>query len=240
MAKSSHLRIVLIVIVLAGAGLLSAVRAQQRSTKAAAPLRVALVDLQWILENYKKLADLRTELKESGEAAQSKAEGLMGQLKSIQEELQGGDLEEGGPEWVDHEKKAIALTTRLQSLEQQTKRNLSRQQAQALKSAYHEVQDALARFSEYNGFTLVLQINNAITEGTEPSQVQRKLGQGVVYRRDGEDISQPVLKWLNDQYAREPQPAAAATKTSNKKTEGPKERATEGQPSRKPAAAKSR
>lgn len=196
-------RIAVAIVLAGGACLLSAALGQQRAgarPHSQPPLRVALVDLKQIFEGYKKTGEYKVEIEGAGEAAQTKARAMMEKLKAIQEQLQKGEIEQGGPEWIACEEKAIGLTNKLKLLETQTKKEITRKQADAALATYRDIEDALARFAEYNGYTLVLQISHELLDGSDPGLISRQIGQNVIYRRDAEDITAPVLSWLNRHY----------------------------------------
>lgn len=193
------------------AGLLSAVwfltalaghgtAAAARGSSTIAPARIALVDMGHIFKNYKKLADLRVELKEAAEAAEAKAKDIVSQARTIDEQMKSGEFEDGSQEFLDSEKKLIQLSSRFETFKALSTRNLKKKDAEALVTCYQDVQKALGVFAEQNGYTLMLQVNRDLMATEDTNRVTQKLGQAVFHVHAGEDITEAVLAYLTQQY----------------------------------------
>jgi Skp family chaperone for outer membrane proteins len=199
--------------------------AAARGSSSIAPARIALVDMGYIFQNYKKLADLRVELKEAADAAEAKAKDIVSQARTIDEQMKSGEFEDGSQEFLDSEKKLIQLSSRFETFKALATRNLKKKDAEALVTCYQDVQKALAVFAEQNGYTLMLQVNRDLMATEDTNRVTRKLGQTVFHVHAGEDITEAVLAYLTQQYGsnvvekKEARPAAeptAPTKTVRK------------------------
>lgn len=200
--KATPLQIA-VAMALAGSACLLPIAFGQQGGKAAPqqrPLSVAVVDLKQVFEGYHKSKELEQEVHETGEAAQAKGRELVEKVKAIQEQMKSGQIPEGSPQWRAQERKAIQLSAEIKTLEEQTKRDLARQQAAAAFAAWEDVHDALKRFAEHNGYTLILRINADLQAGADATQIERQLTQPIVYRGPTDDITGPVLAWLNKQY----------------------------------------
>lgn len=202
------------------------------ASRAAQPYatHIAVVDLSHIFQHYDRLEELRQEVRESMEAAQSKAKDYVAKARTLDEQLKNGEFEEGSPEQIEFEKKMIQLNSRYEAYKALTTKNLKKQEAECLRTAYVDVQQALDQFSEQNGYTLVLQINRDAMTSDDPGKTGQKLGLPVFRNQGADDITDAVLAFLNSRHE-----AAAPRKSAHPATKAAPPAARKPAPRRKPA-----
>lgn len=165
-----------------------------------AATHIAVVDLNHIFQHYDRLEELRQEVRESLEAAQTKAKDYVAKARTLDEQLKSSEFEEGSPEQLEHEKKLIQLNSRYEAYKALTTKNLKKQEAECMRTAYIDVQHALDQFAGQNGYTLVLQINRDAMTSDDPSRTAQKLGLHVFRNQGADDITDAVLAFLNAQH----------------------------------------
>jgi Skp family chaperone for outer membrane proteins len=184
-----------------------------RTARQAVPMRVAVIDLGVILRQYKKSEDLREDVKATADAGSAKIRQLAGQGQELAKPLQEKSLEEDSPEYLERERKLLKLETYLKSLKATTERELKKQGAQASLEVYEDLQEALHLYCEQNGYTLVLNFDREAASAPE-SQLQRSLGQAILFHQTRDDITDAILGYLNHKYE-------AASRGSNRPAAAP-------------------
>jgi outer membrane protein len=88
-----------------------------------------------------------------------------------------------------------------------------RQESQIYKTVYLEVADATRLYAKHFHLTLVLRFNRkSINEADGPKGILGSMNKQVIYSRPEDDITDSVVKYLNDLYAQ-----AQGTPTSAKR-----------------------
>lgn len=197
MKKSS-----LVAVALATVGLFAAtqpVMSQEAAAPAAQSHQIGLIDMAHIFKNYEKFKDQTAGLQKLAEEAEAKAQAMMEEGKKGQEQLQ--TLVAGSPEYTQLEAKLIKLKTELETFRQVEQQKIVRQQADVYKTIYLEVQDVVNRYASYYKYTLVIRFNRAeVAEAGNPQAIIQNMNRQVVYYQTQDDITDPILKHLNDQY----------------------------------------
>ena len=162
------------------------------------PHRVGLIDLSYVFQNYDKVKQINDEMQESAQAKQAELSELVKRIKAEQAEIK--EFAEGSEEYQKRDKKITQMAAQFESAKMVAQREGKVEQAKALHTVYLEAQDAIERFCDHFKFTVVLQINRG--QANDPSKVMQMLNAPVVWHRKQDDLSEGVVKFLNDKYAK--------------------------------------
>lgn len=191
----------LLAVALAMVGLFTATRPgiSQDAAATPAPHQIGLIDMAHIFKNYEKFKDQTASLQKLAEEAEAKAQAMMEKGRKGQEQLQ--TLTPGTPEYTQIESELIKLKTELETFRQVEQQKIVRQQAEVYKTIYLEVQDVVNRYAQYYKYTLVIRFNRGdVAEAGNPNAIIQNMNRQVVYYQPQDDITDPILKHLNDQY----------------------------------------
>lgn len=191
----------LLAVALAMVGLFTATRPgiSQDAAATPAPHQIGLIDMAHIFKNYEKFKDQTASLQKLAEEAEAKAQAMMEKGRKGQEQLQA--LTPGTPEYTQIESELIKLKTELETFRQVEQQKIVRQQAEVYKTIYLEVQDVVNRYAQYYKYTLVIRFNRGdVAEAGNPNAIIQNMNRQVVYYQPQDDITDPILKHLNDQY----------------------------------------
>lgn len=193
----------LLAVALATVGLFMATRPvisqDAAATTAPAPHQIGLIDMAHIFKNYEKFKDQTAGLQKLAEEAEAKAQAMMEKGRKGQEQLQ--TLSPGTPEYTQIEAELIKLKTELETFRQVEQQKIVRQQADVYKTIYLEVQEVVNRYASYYKYTLVIRFNRAdVAEAGNPNAIIQNMNRQVVYYQPQDDITEPILKHLNNEY----------------------------------------
>ncbi len=190
-----------LVVALAAVGLFvtqATVRAEGPAA-GAAPHQIGLIDMAHIFQNYDKFKDQTASLKKAAEEAEAKAQAMMEKGKQGQTALQ--NLQPGSADYNKIESELIKLKTELETFRQVEQQKIVRQQAEVYKTIYLEVQDVVNRYAGYYKYTLVIRFNRGeVADAGNPQAILQNMNRQVVYYQPQDDITDPILNHLNEQY----------------------------------------
>lgn len=178
--------------------------------------QVGLIDMAFVFKNYDKFKTMTKALQEEAQGAQKKADAMIEEMKSLQAKLQGGELAEGSPDYVRIESQLLKMQTDLETYRKVSQRDFLRKEADIYKTIYLEVQTAVNDYADYYKYTLILRFNRQeVSEADNPQQILNSLGRQVVFYRKQDDLTTPILNYLNDEFKKNggTAPAAAAPPT---------------------------
>ncbi|WP_175517437.1 OmpH family outer membrane protein [Planctomicrobium piriforme] len=200
----------------------------------AATHQVGLIDMAHVFKNYQKFSALTESLQSEIEQTDSEAKALVQKFQQLQGQLSSGSLQEGSPEFTRIESDMLKAQTDLESFKRVAQRDFLRKEAEIYKTVYLEVEDAVQRYASYYKYTLVLRFSrDNVNEATDPKEIINGMNRQVVHFRSEDDITDPILDYLNSAWQKQNGglPAAgAATKT-------PAESATRPETKRLPTGA---
>ena len=211
----------------AGAYFLDTVSGQDKTPRKEAaaeeiPHRIALIDVEYVFKNYDKLKyleeELKAELKEEEEKFKEKAK------KGQQMVAELKDYKPDTPEYDARRQKIEKLDTDMKFDQKQVQGKLQREKAKITLTVYHEVHDAVEKFCRHFNYTLAIGFTRTEANSSDPQRMMQIVNQPVVYYRKSEagkckdDLSEPVVKWLNEKYAKDSGGETAATPSPKKDT----------------------
>lgn len=172
--------------------------------------RIGLIDMAYVFKNYDKFTALTESLQNEIEDSDAQAQQLISQIKQSETKLASGELQEGSPDFLNIESAILDRQTRLQTLRRQAQREFLKQEADLYKTVYLEVEDAVQRYARYYNYTLVLRFNRERVDAAEnPRDVINGMNRQVIYHRSRDDLTDPILNYLNDRW-RQQQAAAGS------------------------------
>ena len=168
---------------------------------------VAVIDLEEVFNTAKAFAARKENIQKQGQDAQTEMKKMEAQEKELR-----GKLSLLTPANPDH---GVTLETlellkaRQKIYLDRTRATLERAQVDLLASATAEVRAALRRYSEENGWKMVLLSNSQELGRGNLQETQIQLGmQGLLYVDPAHDITISFIAWLNARDAAASAPAA--------------------------------
>ena len=191
--------------------------AQEKAAPAAAAAthQVGLIDMAHVFKNYDKFKGMTEEMQEAAKQAQADATAMVEQMKTIQTTMQG--LTEGSPDYIKNETAILTLQTKLESFRKVQQREFLRKEAEIYKTVYMEVQEAVQKYAKYYKYTLVLRFNRQSVDAAEnPQEIITSMNRQVVHYREQDDLTDPILNFLNDEYKKSTGGAAAPAREAGR------------------------
>lgn len=165
------------------------------------PHQIGLIDMAHIFKNYDKFKKQTESLQQAAEEAEGKAQTILERMKKLQQQAQ--TLTPGSPEYNQLEGEMIQEQAKLQALKQSEQREIVRKQAEVYKQIYLEVQDAVTQYAKHYEYTLVIRFNRQdVAEASDPDNIIQSMNRQVVYYQSQDDVTEPILNYLNDRYKR--------------------------------------
>ncbi|MBS0266056.1 MAG: OmpH family outer membrane protein [Planctomycetes bacterium] len=163
-------------------------------------LKIAVVDMMQILENYKKTEAIREDVKAAIENRNHKLQEMSTKGQDLMKELQTGELDPASKEYKDREAKLFQLDSYAKVYRSSAEKEIQRQNMKIMVELNNDIQDVVKLFCEKNGFTIVMRVDNGARSVTDPAAAGRVVNQDVLYHKASEDITAPVLAYLNKRY----------------------------------------
>ena len=191
----------------------------QDANSASAPHKIALIDISKVLKNYKKVDALRAEIKAEIAKSEPHRTSIGKKLETLKKRLVSGSIEPGSAKAAELEQQADSLKAELVVFNKNERKRILRREAQLLKTIHGEIKGVVKRAADAWGYTLVLRFNSTSTEATTPNSVVGELQRQVVYHRAEDDITKPVIEFLNKQFLKQsPAPRTGAQPAGATKT----------------------
>lgn len=167
--------------------------------------RTGLIDMAHVFENYKKFEGMRDGLKSEMDQTDAEARQMVDRLKKMQEEIQKFDA--GSAQYEQAEKAILDAKGKLDSFVASAKRRFGRREAEMLKIVYNDVTAAVKLYAEYAKFDHVMRFNRKGMEDADNPQVAiQTMNKTFIFWKTENDITDKVLGYLNQEYAKNPNP----------------------------------
>lgn len=192
------------------------------AAREAPPLKIAVIDVGAILAEYKKYEDVKEELVTAEKSAFEKSEQLAQQGKELEKKL--AKLDRGTPEYLELEQKVQKAAGDYQFFGAVQRKDLKQRKVEAHAKVFNDIAQAVKKFAEKNNYTLVLQINREALAAKSYRYAEAALAQEVLHHSPNDDITDPILAYLNQQYDQASPTATEAPAASNRKSPAPSNR----------------
>ncbi|QDT56751.1 Outer membrane protein (OmpH-like) [Caulifigura coniformis] len=175
--------------------------------------QVGLIDMAHVFKNYEKFKTSTAALQEQIKAADEQAKKQIDAMKAIQERMT--QLQQGSPDYSKMEAELIAATTKLETFKKTSQLTFLRAEADIYKTVYLEVQNAVQQYAGVYKYTLIMRFNrNPVEDAENPQAIIQSMNRQVVYYRGEDDLTDPILNYLNDKYAKTSGAAKPRTATA--------------------------
>jgi outer membrane protein len=177
------------------------------STPAAAPkthTRVALLNLTYVVKNYKKFQTYQEELKKLVEPYQAKDTSWKAEGEKLAKDAQAAGVTQEKREEI--ERKLRELQRNIEDNKQEVQKVLVKEQEKQLKTLYLDVYNVVSRYAQAHNYEMVLHYNDAVTQEDywSAANIARKMQTGALmpmYMTGGLDISANVVQTLNANFS---------------------------------------
>jgi len=199
--------------------------AQSESTDPAAanaglPHQVGLIDMAYVFKNSIRFHSLTEELQREIERTDQEAKVLVDRIRQLQAELKQSSSEDSSSRL---EEQLVKARTELESFKRVAQQSFLRKEADIYKDVYLEVEEAVRRYASYYKYTLILRFERqALSDQDDPQQVMNGMNRQVVHFQPHDDITEPVLKYVNSNWDKGPkEPSAQSAGTPPRQQQTP-------------------
>lgn len=196
--KAARVYVLVIAVLLGGAVLLDRSFAQPRST-AAGPTKVAVCDVVKVFNNYNRAKDLTATLNEKRETVKAEAEKRLQAINTIGMELE--ELVQGSKEYERRFNEVQRLTIERTVWLQYQDALVMRDHHRLTKEMYEEIIKMVGLIAQERGVQIVLsRMSEDLQSENTPQLLQQIERRKVLYAADSVDVTDTVLKRLNEAY----------------------------------------
>ncbi len=174
----------------------------QPAASSQAKRTIGLIDMAHLFKEYKKFSDLREQLRNEIKATDDAAKKMAEALKATQAKLKAGTFAEGSAEYQQLEAKLISESTKFEAFRKTQQQKFLRAESKIYKEVYLEVVGAVGQYADYYNYDVIVRFSrNAVDETNNAQELIQNMNKQVVWHNSGIDITDQVLKFLNDKYA---------------------------------------
>jgi len=176
------------------------IHGQQGAADASAH-KIGLIDMAEVFKEYEKFKAMRESLQAEIEKSEAQAKGMIEQMQQLQEQAKSGQFKQDSPQFKQLEQQMIAKKSELEAYRASQQRDFLRKESEIYKQVYLETQDMVEKYAQHFSYTLVMRFNRSSVEDAEnPQEVIQSMNRQVVFHRNGDDITDAVLRALNQSY----------------------------------------
>jgi Skp family chaperone for outer membrane proteins len=183
-----------------GLFLIAAVPAAAQDKPAENPLPIGLVNIEKIAQQYKPFQKQVAELQEQAKELQTSGALKQSELQTVGSELQ--KTPQGTAEFQKLQAQYGRLQRELQAFVQEGQQKIRDKDLKISLSLHREIDQVLKPYCKAKGLKLVVRMpGTSLDENQNQQQILQAISRGVLYE-DGLDITDDVLKLLNEQSAK--------------------------------------
>eukprot|EP00913_Durusdinium_trenchii_P008916 g8382.t1 len=176
-----------------------AVRPSTAAAEDNIPHRIGLIDMADIFKKYTKFRDQRAKIQDQLIESDKESKLLMTKIQSLQDRIK--KFVDDSPERNRLQNELVDTHARYKAYRQKQKIEFIGKESKLYKDIYLEVATAVRQYAEFYKYTLILRYNrHGVEDAKDPQAIISKMNRIVVYVKPGEDITQPVLDYLNKKY----------------------------------------
>lgn len=166
------------------------------------PHKIGLIDMVRVFKGHKKFQALREDLKVQIERSTTTLKRKYQRLNVLQENLKKKTFSESSPQKKAWKREYIELIAKKGAEVKNKELEFMEKEAAIYKSVYREVAAAVKKYAGIYNYTLILRYTKQDIEkaNTLPEVVQIIGASQVLYVRPNQDITTPVINYLNLQY----------------------------------------
>ncbi len=179
---------------------------------AIAPAIIGCIDMDAVFKGYKKVDFLRKQMETEAEAKKGELSAILTQAQQLMQEME--KLQQGSEDFKNKDAKLTELRAKLDASRESAQKEFAQKEAEALATVYKEIQTMVAYVAKSYGMTYVMRVSNEPVTGTDPNSAVMALSRAVVYNDSSTDVTNVVLRLLNQQYAKTNPAAAAPVQTA--------------------------
>jgi outer membrane protein len=188
------------------------------AAKPVIPHRIGLIDMAFLFSKYEKFEHLREDFKVELDEREQKLKGSMERIKAIQAEAK--QFTTGSPEFLDREKQMTQLVANIEAERKTAQMEFGRREAKIYQQIYLEVSDAVEKYAKIYKYSLILRFNRDDLSSDDPQKIVQALQREVIFHQAEDDITDPVLSYLNKTYKGNSTAAPRATPRTGAKSTG--------------------
>ena len=176
------------------------------------PAIIGLVDMAKVFKEYEKFADLREALQVEMQAKQAQGQAILAQANKIKEEMKL--LQAGSPDYIKREAELVRLSSEFETKGKLAQAFYRRREAEVFEAVYVDAIKVVDLYAKHFGYTMIIRFNSEALDSANPQKLANGLNKLVVYSRPQDDITDPVIIYLNKNLPKKPDPAPAVPRLS--------------------------
>lgn len=166
----------------------------------AADLKIGVVNLNLVFENYTKRAELEESFREIRDREEETLREKQDSLMDLREEIQL--MERGSEARREKEAELEKKILHLQVEEEVARKNLAAKEKEYYEELYSDIKNAITEIGKNEGFDLILKKEEVEPKSADLLELRLKIGMGaVLFYSDAVDITNMVVEYLNKNYA---------------------------------------
>lgn len=175
--------------------------------------QIGLIDMAHVFKNYEKFKALTEGLQAEITRTDAELQEKAAEGRTLQEKM--NTFTSGSQEYEKVEEEIVTLQAEIRKLQLKKQREFVRKEADLYKDIYSEVTDAVSRYSKYYKYSLILRFDRGgLAAAENPQAIVEGLNQQILYHRNRDDLTDPILNYLNEQWRRTQQSAGGTGGTT--------------------------
>lgn len=167
----------------------------------AAPLPIALVNMDRVFKTYKPLLDKLAPIKTAAAELEKDVQLRNAELETVVNKLRAA--QPGSPEAQKLQQQGARLQAELQQYVQKERGDLQKREAAIFLDLYRRLESEVRQYAKAKGIKLVIRQQEGSLDENQPlPQILASLNRGIIYE-DGLDITDEILKALDARTASE-------------------------------------